>query len=304
MSLAGLEDKYKMRPESYKLIAQLFETFIVEDSTAFAMIGSLPGGDAVIKKLHKEMGLAHDQEFKSVPKIAWSELKDMYKGGWVLIKGTKGAGAIRSRSGSYESLAADPETGEVTVFRDSRGGNNIDFLKDKIGKLVNFYVGRDTGKAADLKRKRQSDKAGSGPQQVDKDSLVKKFKPLWLRSMQAAQADIKGMITTMIKNDAFEKAERKLSILKTLQRATDTMETGSLDEAPEWLQKAVSNAILMAASHHYPELTGEIERSRYGGGASSQNPEGPRKLLSDIANGDTPKLGTILGFFKRNLITG
>jgi hypothetical protein len=122
--------------------------------------------------------------------------------------------------------------------------------------------------------------------------------------MQAAKADIKGMITTMIKNDAFDKAEKKLSILKALQRATDTMEVGTLDDTPEWLQKAVSLAILMAASHHYPDLTGEIERSRYGGGASSQNPEGPKKLLSDVSNGDTTKLGTILGFFKRNLITG
>jgi len=299
-----LEGKYKMHPESYKLIAGLFETFIAEDSTAVGMIGSLPGGTEIAQKLHKEMGLAHDQEFKSVPKIAWSELKDMYKGGWVLIKGTSGAGAIRARNSSYESLAFDPETKEIRVLRDSRGGNNIDFLKGNIGKLVGFYVGKDSGKAADLKRKRQSDKAGSGTQEVDKDSLVKKFKPLWLRSMQAAQADIKGMITTMIKNDAFDKAEKKLAILKALQRATDTIEVGTLDEAPEWLQKAVSTAILMAASHHYPDLTGEIERSRYGGGVSSQNPEGPKKLLSDVSNGDTTKLGTILGFFKRNLITG
>jgi hypothetical protein len=294
-----------MRPESYKLIAQLFEGFVKEDSSAIGMIGDLTGGKAVAQKLHKDMGLSHDQQFVSVPKISWSELKDMYKGGWVLIKGSKGAGAIRARSGDYESVAVNSTTGEVETFRDGRGGNNLDFLKGHIGKLVGFYVGKDSGKAAELKRKRKDSSAVAGAQLVSQETLVKKFKPLWLRSMRAAEADVKGMITTMIKNDAYEKAERKLSILKSLQRASESMESGELDSAPEWLQRSVSNAVLMAASHHYPELTGEIQRGRYGsGGLQASNSDGPRKLLQDISDGDTTKLGTILGFFKRNLITG
>lgn len=294
-----------MRPESYKIIAEMFESFIQEDSSAISMIGDLTGGKAVAQKLHKDMGLAHDQQFSPVDKIQWSQLKDMYKGGWVLIKGAKGAGAIRARSGSYESVAVNPETGAVDVFQDSRGGNNLDFLKSHIGKLVGYYVGKDTGKNADLKRKRDSYKAGAGPKKIDQEIIVKKFKPLWLRSMKAAEADVKGMITTMIKNDAYEKAERKLSILKNLQRASEAMESGELENAPDWLQGAVSKAIMMAASHHYPDETGELQRSRWGsGGLTAANPAGPAKLLQDIANGDTPKLGTILGFFKRNLITG
>lgn len=294
-----------MRPESYKIIAEMFESFIQEDSSAISMIGNLTGGKAVAQKLHKDMGLAHDQQFSPVDKISWSQLKDMYKGGWVLIKGAKGAGAIRARSGNYESVAVNPETGAVDVFQDSRGGNNLEFLKSHIGKLMGYYVGKDTGKTADLKRKRDSYKADAGPKKIDQEIIVKKFKPLWLRSMKAAEADVKGMITTMIKNDAYEKAERKLSILKNLQRASEAMESGELDSAPDWLQGAVSKAIMMAASHHYPDETGELQRSRWGsGGLTAANPAGPAKLLQDIANGDTPKLGTILGFFKRNLITG
>lgn len=283
----------------------MFESFIQEDSSAISMIGNLTGGKAVAQKLHKDMGLAHDQQFSPVDKISWSQLKDMYKGGWVLIKGAKGAGAIRARSGNYESVAVNPETGAVDVFQDSRGGNNLEFLKSHIGKLMGYYVGKDTGKTADLKRKRDSYKADAGPKKIDQEIIVKKFKPLWLRSMKAAEADVKGMITTMIKNDAYEKAERKLSILKNLQRASEAMESGELDSAPDWLQGAVSKAIMMAASHHYPDETGELQRSRWGsGGLTAANPAGPAKLLQDIANGDTPKLGTILGFFKRNLITG
>jgi plasmid stabilization system protein ParE len=292
-----------MTPQHYQLFAQLFESFLEEDSTAIGMIGGLSGGKAVAQKLHKDMGLAHDQQFQPVDKIAWSQLKDIYKGAWVLIKGAKGAGAIRAKNG-YESIAVNAETGEVETFRDDRGGNNLDFLKKNIGKLVGFYVGKESGKTAELKRKRSDNQAGAGPQQVNKETLVKKFKPLWLRSIQAAEADVKGMIATMIKNGAYEKAERKLSILKSLQRAGDALETGTLEDTPGWLSASVQSAILMAASHHYPEETGEIQRSRYGSRElSSTSNEGPRKLLQDITDGDTKKLGTILGFFKRNLIT-
>lgn len=295
-----------MTPQHYKLFADLLESFIQEDSSAINMIGNLAGGKAVAQKLHKDMGLAHDQQFSQVDKISWSQLKDMYKGGWVLIKGAKGAGAIRAKGGGYESIAANPETGEVSTFKDDRGGNNLDFLKTNIGKLVGFYVGKDSGKTSDIKTKRFGNKKGIGPQEATKDTLVKKFKPLWLRSIQAAEADIKGMIATMIKNGSYDKAEKKLNILKSLQRAGDSLEMGTLEDTPSWLSSAVQNAILMAASHHYPEETGEIQRSRYGnrGDLSTNNVEGPRKLLQDITNGDTKKLGTVLGFFKRNLITG
>jgi hypothetical protein len=59
----------------------------------------------------------------------------------------------------------------------------------------------------------------------------------------------------------------------------------------------------MAASHHYPEQTGSITKG-YSNSYSAQRSEGPQQLLKDIANGDQKKLGTVLGFFKRALITG
>jgi hypothetical protein len=296
-----------MKPESYKLIAQLFESFVQEDSTAMGVIGNLPGGRALVKKMHSSMNLAHDQQYTQVDKISWSQLKDAYKGAWVLIKGAKGAGAIRASSGSYESVAVNGQTGEVESFRNDRGGSNIDFLKGHIGKLQAFYVGKETGSAATKKRDRAANKAGVGePQSVTKDTLVKKFKPLWVRAMTAAEADVKGMITTMIKNGAYDKAERKLSILKSLQRATDAIESGELESAPEWLQGAVQSAIAMAASHHYPQDTGELSKSRWtrDNSLTPANSAGMNQVLRDIAGGDTAKLGTVLGFFKRNLITG
>jgi hypothetical protein len=61
----------------------------------------------------------------------------------------------------------------------------------------------------------------------------------------------------------------------------------------------------MTASHYYPETTGTLDGSRYGSqGVSAQFNEGPAQLLKDIAGGDQKKLGTVLSFFKRSLISG
>jgi hypothetical protein len=138
---------------------------------------------------------------------------------------------------------------------------------------------------------------------VDQNSLMKKFRPLWIRGVEAAIADIKGMVGIMIKNDAFSKAEAKIILLKKLESTLQDISTGS--DSPGLIQNSVRAAIVMSAGHYYPELTGEIHRGRGYGGSnsySSQNEEGAKKLLNDIAQGDTAKLGTILAFFKRSLI--
>lgn len=292
-----------MRPETYQLFALVCESILDEASTSLSMVQSRPGGKQVVQKLHQEKGLAHDQSYREIPKISWSELKDTRHGAWVIVNGSKGTGAIRASGGSYEAMAS--AGGEVQTFRNDRGGNILDFLKGIIGNFRSFHVGSDTGAVKNVKQKRASLNATQGPKAVSNDTLVEKFKPLWLRAMTAAQADIKGMVVNMIKNDAYEKAERKLGMLKKLDNAILSLDSGELEDAPDFVRAAVQTAVLMSASHYYPEETGEIQRQRWGsGGYEATGYYGPRKLLADIANGDTKKLGTILAFFKRSLISG
>jgi len=288
-----------MRPESYKLFAQLLEGYVNEASTSLSLITGTPGGEEVIKKLHKDMQLAHDQDYRSVEKISWSDLKGSYQGAWVIIVGTKGTGAIKSLNDTYNALAS--AGGEVQQTTDSRGGNILDFLKTNIGKLQKFYVGKNTTSVRDNQRKRADAKAGAEGE-VSVDTLTKKFKPLWQRAITAAIADIKGHVANQIKNDAFEKAQRKLDQVKRLQDIMDQMDAGS-DETPGTVKSAINSAVLMAASNHYPDQTGSITRG-YSGGYNAQHSEGPNQLLKDIASGDQKKLGTVLGFFKRTLISG
>jgi len=291
-----------MRPETLKLFAQFCETFLPEASSSMAIIQQHPGGKDVIQKLHKDQKLAHDISYSPVAKISWSELKDSYRGAWVIIQGDNGTGAIKASGGNTGDYFAVASTGgETRSMNDSRGGNVIDFLKGEIGGLRKFYVGKNTTAVSDKQQKRISAKVGTDTT-ISKEKLIKKFKPLWAKAITAAIADIKGHVANQIKNDAFEKAKRKLDHIEQLQNGLEAIEAGSGD-VPQFIESAVNTAILMAAAHYYPEQTGDITKS-YGRGYSSANAEGPQLLLKDISEGDTAKLGTILSFFKRTLISG
>ena len=289
---------------TYQLFANLCESYLPEASSTLDLVKTAPGGPEVIKQLHQKSGLAHDQSYKAVDKIAWSELKDSYRGAWVIILGTNGTGAIRASGGTTGSYEAFTSTGAgIETINDSRGGNVLNFLKGNIGNLKKFYVGANTTAVKDKQQIRTKRQQGAGGTQLTRDTLVTKFKPLWVKSMNSALADIKGMVGTMVKNDAYKKAKNKIEALERLENAIDAVESGNA-EVPSFINSAVGSAIMMAASHHYPDATGDITRSRYGGSYETQRPEGPKQLLADIAAGDTAKLGTILGFFKRNLISG
>lgn len=287
-----------MRIETLQTFAQLCES-LTEASTAMDIVTKNPGGAEVVKYLHKNLKLAHDLPYTAIDKISWSALKNMYHGAWVIIKGSKGTGAIKAKNDAYEAIASSGAGVEEAA--DGRGGNILDFLKERIGKLESYYVAANSSDVTDKQSQRKKQKAGAGPTAITQDTLVLKFKPLWLKAMNAAMADVKGYTANLIKNDAFEKAERKLEHIKSLQSGIDSIESGS-EEVPQFIKSGVHLAVLMAASHHYPEQTGDINRGYRGYG--STNSEGPRLLLADIANGDTAKLGTILGFFKKALISG
>jgi len=289
-----------MQSKSYQIFAQLLEGYVDEASTSLDLITGQPGGKEVMIKLHKEMQLAHDQDYRQVDKISWSDLKGSYKGAWAIIKGSNGVGAIKAKDDRYETVASSG--GEVKQFQDSKGGNVLDFLKGEIGKLQSFYVGKNTSAVIDKQRKRKDSQAVSDAAVVSVETLTKKFKPLWVRAITAAIADVKGHVANQIKNDAFTKAEKKLSQVKSLQSALEALEAGA-EDVPGSIRSAVNIAVLMAASHHYPEQTGTISRG-YSSSYNAQRSEGPQQLLKDIAGGDQKKLGTVLGFFKRALITG
>ncbi len=288
-----------MKLNHYQIFAQLCES-ITEDSTSMNLIAGSPGGQQVVKSLHKDMGLAHNIDYKQIDKITWSDLKNAYRGAWVIIIGTQSTGAIKATSGAYDTVASDG--GDVERTSNSRSDATMNFLKGKIGKIQKYYVAKNTNYVSDKQKSRADNKVDPAAPTINQETLVKKFRPLWTRAISVAIADVKGHVSNMIKNDAFEKARNKISHIENLQNGLDAMEAGSTD-VPNFINSAVNTAVLMAASHHYPEQTGNITRG-YSRGYTSERGEGPKMLLQDISKGDTAKLGTVLSYFKRTLISG
>jgi hypothetical protein len=293
-----------MKPQSYQLFSQMCESVVFEASTSMDIIKGLPGGAEVIQQLHREGDLGHEQAYKPIAKIAWSELKDSYRGAWVIMKYPKGVGAIKATGGNTGSYVASASTGgPAQNFSDSRGGNVLDFLKRTLGgNPVKMWAGNDTGNTKTLKKSRYQDKQSLEKATITSpEALVKKFRPLWLKILVASQGDIKGVLQTMIKNHSFDKADRKLSLLKKINQGIYDLENNP-ETKLDFLNSAINQAVHMAAVHFYPEETGEVTRT-YNGWTSSSG-HGVQNLLHDIATGDQAKLGAVLKLFKRAVVSG
>ena len=288
---------------SYKLFAKMCESQLMEYSTAIPILSNHPDGKSLIQFLHIRKKLPHNIRWETVPKLRWSGLKQDYQGAWVIVQGRNGVGAIKFTSGdkNYEGIVVNPDDGDIEQIRDTRGGTIKQFLKSYIGKLEVFYVGREPPEFSKKSQERNKNRVlNRKSSEISHDTLEKKFKPLWIKAINAAIADIKGITVNMVKNGAFGKAGDKLDQIKKLERALEHIEEDS-QHTPGIISMSVRLAVTMAASHYYPEETGNISR-RWDGYASEHN-DGVELLLKDISNGDTKKLGTVLAFFKQGLMT-
>lgn len=287
--------------KNIKDFVRLCEQILPEASTSMNIVRGSPGAEEVVKTLHDQYGLSHNQGFQEIPKISWGDLKDSYKGAWVLIKGAGGTGSIKWDGRQYHAIASDGSAVEGT--QSPRGGDIVSFLKQNIGQLRKMYVGPDSGQTALKKKKRAEINAVPDAVSVTEKTLLKKFKPLWQKAISAAMAETRGVVLNMIKNGAYEKSKRKINRLEDLENWSQVLDNvEDTRDIPDFLQSAISIGILMAAHHYYPEETGDITKQY--GGYRSERAEGVQHLLKDLSAGDTQKLGTVLSFFKQGLITG
>lgn len=296
-----------MNIKSHQLFAQLCESIVFEDSTAMDLVGQLPGGSVVIKALHQIYDLAHDVMYQPVEKVSWSELKQWGNNkdyAWVIIKYPKGVGAIREDRGDYIAVASTG--GPIEEILESHGGTVMNWLKSKLGgNPRSYYKGTQSrGRRELVKQRAELKKISNSSASVE--SLTKKFKPLWVKACGSAIADVKGMVGIMLKNDSFDKAGKKIETLKRLTDMLRDLENNPND-VPTYIERTVNDAVVLSASHYYPDETGTINRSYRlnRSDRSTLNPsnsKGTEMLLKDIAQGDQAKLGTILAFFKQRLM--
>lgn len=295
-----------MKPERLQLFSSLLED-LFEASTAAVEVKNHPGGIQIIKALHGQMNLPHDVKWSELPqkqRFSWTSFKDARHNNWTLVKADKGTGAFKAGRGgdAYEAIASTG--GVVERFKDDRGGNIIEFLTDKIGTPRTMYTGSTSAEFANRTKQRSELKKQPEKSGVTVDTLINKFRPLWVKSAEKARADIKGFIINQIKSDSFSKAGLKIKRLEELSRIIDSLETGDT-ATPSMVEKAVRDAVVLAAAHYYPQKTGELSKGRVYGDSNiiSASDEGVKLLLQDLTNGDSSKLGAILAYFRRNLVS-
>ena len=308
---------------SHNLFVDLLEGMLTEASTGLDILQGVPGAKALVTQLHRAKGvddtLPADQEYypikgKTPP---WSDLKSHKQRitTWVLVKAERGAAVIFAAGAGapYKVFVRDTDDPSQPTSQkyDDRGGNILNYITDHVGKIQAMWMGRDKHAVADIRKKRQENIPPATEYRSVEDftqAMMDKFRPLWLRAVRGAMADMKGWVGTQLKSDSVHKARAKLEKLQGLKDLADAIETGQLgDDARKLLFRTAYDAISLTTAHYYEELAGELsrERSYYGSSGSAikvSNKDAVQQLYTDIRAGDTKKLGTLLAYFKNSLV--
>ena len=300
--------------DDYKYFSQLCESMVSEASTAMAQFNG-PGAQEILKQLHSKEAFGHDVEPEPAVRPKWTDLKDK-PGTWLLIAGNKGFGAVRfmasgvygrrvSSQGSYQIFTSngkpDPDEGNMVYssFADNVTDANSS-LKGIVGDAKKFYF-VDSAYSKSLKAGRAENK----PEPYGKttlNNLVNRFKPLFKKILVASKADINGVISSMVKNDAHHKVDKKIEQVKLLDQSIQKLDNGEISDL---LLTAVNNSLILASRYYYPDMTGNIQSSyryRHNNSLSAENSNGVSRILIDIGNGDREKLSAVLAYLKRSLI--
>lgn len=297
---------------------------LLEDSTLLqSPVAKNVGGELLIKYLHRRGSLAHDQSYKAIrPRdITWSTIREHIVNSWVFFTGDQGTAAVRT-GGPQKNDRLDYQVVIFTGDEDPENPVNhpnmgkkftssnemLSFVKTHIGKVTGMYYGTDPASRREKKSKRSEYWKQETTPTVDRHILLMQFKPLIQKSVTAALANVKGHLVDNIKNDSFNNATALLLNAKNLKELLDHLDYFQHEydiSQSNLLSRSMDAALVFAASHYYPEQTGRIERRGYGYNKTynPQNVAGIQKILQDISQGNKEKVGTILYYFKRALVT-
>ena len=301
-----------MNINSARLFVSLLEHIIREDSSSINKLQGVPGAVPLLKQLHQKYLIPHDQSYEPIKKVPWSELKDHAH--TLLLAGPQGAGVLQSKNGDYALYAWRADGDAMEDSLSSHGGRSIDWFQERIGKINRLWMGKDLGTVSAKRTVRFGQKPTPPGEFINaaefSRDMLKRFKPLWVRSLVGAQNDVKGWVNTQIKNHAFDKAKSKIDHLNALEAAVDAVESGGdlLDNS--MVANAIKHAVNQTTHMYYGEETGGFDTDNFrsynrdSGKPSLRNSQVVAKLFTDIRDGDTQKLGTLLSFFRKNLVTG
>jgi hypothetical protein len=316
-------DKDPAREALHYTMTHLLREILDEDSTIPDLSGVRRGpyADQLIKRVHKDFAIPHDVRWEKLEKVTWADIKSRSPN-YVILQGQDGMGAVKWAGYTWQVMLSSKE-GIKTDHGDSI---NILFkeIKDTIGKITGYWgaigQGRQSYRGAsdnkrgevDIKRdkRRNSREVVVNPNTLDPNSgsahntevILRKLRPVYMRYLEQAIADVKGVVGMALKNDAYQKVKQKLEILTNLQNVRQEL-IDNPDAVPGKIKERLRPALYLTASHYYPDETGNFALGvdRYGRGQPTHS-RGPNQVIADIASGDQKKLITLMNYLKQSLL--
>lgn len=307
----------------YESFAELCEHVLLEASTTFDILKDPagewhPGADMIMDHLMRQKTIKHDVQWTSIsPNQVREKAKTLNKKGAIVLLCERGTAwltnvdveyslfevYIASAEAMRKASVASTRRRVVTVFELTP---ILKLITTELGTVQKAFVTQDTGQGAvsSLRKKR----AKVAPKEYSYENILLRFKPLWQKVLTQSMADAKGFYAQLIKHDAYEKAEKKVRQIRRLREIVDELEAGDEKALQKSLMPFLVTAVHMAGAHHYPELGGKWESTW----SETMNGYLPRlkpataatQLLSDIGQGDSSKLGSVLAYLKQELVKG
>jgi len=314
-------DKDPAREALHYTMTHLLREILDEDSSINSAVRNSPYADELIKKVHKYFAMPHDVRWEKLEKVTWADIKSRSPN-YVIIQGQNGTGAIKWTGSTWQAMLA----GEDGITKESNDSINILFkeIKYTIGKITGYWAaigqGRQSYRGAaayasgevDRKRekRRNSREVVVNPNTLDPGAstshntqvILRKLRPVYMRYLEQAIADVKGVVGMALKNDSYGKVSQKIAILTNLQNVRQEL-IDNPDTVPDKIKERLRPALYLTASHFYPDETGNFALGvdRYGRGQPASQ-RGPNQVITDIANGDQKKLITLMNYLKQSLL--
>ena len=305
----------------HKAMGHILGEMLEEDSTIGDTVRSSPYSDVLVRAVHEKLKIPHDQKWVKTQKVSWKDVKAISPN-FVILAGSRGTAAIRW-NGPNDQWYAVTATGEgIHPYTNSSINAVMVEIKEDIGMITGSYEADtegkhrawrgsskdDSGEVDVTRAARKKARTISNPNMLDPDAgenqnmaaIKNKLRPLYVKYIEQAMADVKGVIGMQLKADAYDRALQKINILRSLKAMSNHIKNNP-DDIPSDIMDRLKPALLMTAAYFYPDETGDITRNRYGSVTPASH-EGARHVVKDIAKGDVKKLATMMNFFKQSLL--
>lgn len=314
-------DKDPAREALHHTMTYLLREILDEDSSITSAVRSSPYADELIKRVHKDFAMPHDVRWEQLEKVTWADIKSRSPN-YVIIQGQNGTGAIKWNGSTWQVMLAGEDG--ITSDRDDSINTLFKEIKNTIGKITGYWAAIGQGRtsyrgasdntigAVDIKRQKRKDSRAMvvNPTTLDPNAsrehntevILRKLRPVYMRYLEQAIADVKGVVGMALKNDAYGKVSQKITILNNLQNVRQEL-IDNPDVIPGKIKERLRPALYLTASHFYPDQTGNFALGvhQYGRGQPSSQ-MGPQQVITDIANGDQKKLITLMNYLKQSLL--